>query len=83
MSLAIPSTVQAERRFAMSAIGHLARGGCLVALAVLLTGCIWVPRDGGGYRGGGYHEGYYDREHHRYWHDNGWHDCDRDDPHCH
>jgi hypothetical protein len=43
----------------------------LWGLALLLAGCIVVPR-----------EGYYDRDHHRYWHGNGWHGCGYRDEHC-
>jgi hypothetical protein len=53
----------------MSAIRIIARGGCLIALSVLLAGCIIAPPDGG-----------YDRDHHRYYQDHRWHQCgDRDD----
>jgi hypothetical protein len=43
----------------------------LWGLALVLSGCIVVPR-----------EGYYDRDHHRYWHGNGWHGCGDRDEHC-
>ncbi len=62
----------------MSAIRLIARGSCLISLAVLLAGCVIAPRDG-----------YYDRDHHRYYQDHRWHPCrgrddrdERDDPHC-
>jgi hypothetical protein len=59
----------------MSVIQYIARGSCLISLAVLLAGCVLAPR-----------EGYYDRHHHRYYHDHSWHQCrdrdDRDDSHC-
>ena len=65
----------------------------LLALGVLLGGCVIEPAHQGDYGRGGYYgepqEGYYDREHHRYWHDHRWHRCgredrdDRDDSHCH
>lgn len=65
----------------MSAMRHFVRGSCLISLIVLLSGCIFAPRGGPGYRAG-YREGYYDSAHHRYWHDNGWHQCGYHDPHC-
>jgi len=62
----------------MSGIRPIVRGSLISMIVVLLAGCIWVPRGGGGY-----HEGYYDRAHHRYWHNNAWHQCGYNDPHCH
>ena len=52
------------------------RGGILLGLMVLSSGCIVAERDGG------YREGYYDRDHNRYYHDHGWRDCGDHDEHC-
>lgn len=61
----------------MSAIKSIARGSCLISLAILLASCVIAPREGG------YHEGYYDRPHHRYYHEHSWHECHEHDPYCH
>ena len=51
---------------------HLLKGGILLGLAALASGCIVAePR-----------EGYYEREHHRYYHEHSWHECHEHDGFC-
>lgn len=56
----------------MSGKRRIGFGACLVAMVLLVSGCVIAPR-----------EGYYDRTHHRYYHDRSWHDCrDRGERYC-
>jgi hypothetical protein len=59
----------------MTNIQSILRGGILLGLVALSSGCVVAGP-------GGYHEGYYDRDHHRYYHENTWHDCGERDEHC-
>ncbi len=55
----------------MNKLQRVAQSSVVVAVILLVTGCVIEPRDS-----------YYDREHNRYYHDHTWHDCGEHDDHC-
>ncbi|HLZ97176.1 MAG TPA: hypothetical protein VKP66_04465 [Steroidobacteraceae bacterium] len=56
----------------MKNIQHLLKGGILLGLVAVASGCVVAePR-----------EGYYEREHHRYYHEHAWHECLEHDYYC-
>ncbi len=61
-----------DRSKLMNDARTIVRTGGLLALIMLMTGCIVAePRNG-----------YYDHDHNRYYHDHGWHECGDRNEYC-